>query len=218
MCGRTHPSLRRRTRRITAWTVKTSSSQRRQERIRYIWSTLTTTTTTHTNVTEGSDKPYKYPSAFEKADVLLLHKYDLVDLVDFDEGFFTNGVRKLNPYAPIVKVSGKNGNGFEEVVAWLCEKAKKYRQNIKGFRDNLLNSCYILLGDTGFEPVTSSALRRKQNTLMVLTKRSLETVLKATGFENLRFHDLRHSYEKHGQTGFDNSNVQRVNQSALFKP
>ena len=47
-------------------------------------------------VTEGSDKPYKYPLAFEKADLILLNKCDLLPYVDFDEDFFMKGVRALN--------------------------------------------------------------------------------------------------------------------------
>ena len=76
-------------------------------------------------VTEGSDKPYKYPLAFEKADIILLNKVDLIPYLDFDEEFFMKGVRALNKDAPIIKVSGKTGEGFEEVAKWLTDRAKK---------------------------------------------------------------------------------------------
>jgi hydrogenase nickel incorporation protein HypB len=75
------------------------------------------------SVTEGSDKPYKYPLAFEKADVILINKWDLKEYVDFDEAYFENGVRKLNEGAPIFKVSGKSGEGYEQVAQWLQEQA-----------------------------------------------------------------------------------------------
>jgi len=75
-------------------------------------------------VTEGSDKPYKYPLAFEKADIIILNKCDLMPYVDFDEDFFTKGVRALNKTAPIIKVSCKREEGFEEVVSWIMEKLK----------------------------------------------------------------------------------------------
>ncbi|MCI7145964.1 MAG: hydrogenase nickel incorporation protein HypB [Clostridiales bacterium] len=78
-------------------------------------------------VTEGSDKPYKYPLAFEKADIIILNKVDLIPYLDFDEEFFTKGVRALNKDVPIFKVSGKTGEGFEEVAAWLEEKAASIR-------------------------------------------------------------------------------------------
>ncbi len=70
-------------------------------------------------VTEGSDKPYKYPLAFEKANIILLNKCDLLPYVDFDEEFFMKGVRALNKTAPVIKVSGKTEEGYDEVVAWI---------------------------------------------------------------------------------------------------
>ncbi len=74
-------------------------------------------------VTEGSDKPYKYPLAFEKADVIILNKVDLVPYLDFDEEFFMKGIRALNKEVPVFRVSGKTGEGFDEVAAWLQSKA-----------------------------------------------------------------------------------------------
>lgn len=74
-------------------------------------------------VTEGSDKPYKYPLAFEKADVIILNKVDLIPYLDFDEEFFMKGVRALNKDVPVFKVSGKTGEGFDEVVEWIKSKA-----------------------------------------------------------------------------------------------
>ena len=76
------------------------------------------------SVTEGSDKPYKYPVAFEKADIIILNKIDLLPFVDFDENLFMKGVRALNKGAKVFKVSGKTGEGFSEVAAWLAERAK----------------------------------------------------------------------------------------------
>lgn len=73
-------------------------------------------------VTEGSDKPYKYPLAFEKANLIILNKCDLLPYVDFDEVYFMKGVRALNKTAPVFKVSAKTDAGFEEVVSWIMEK------------------------------------------------------------------------------------------------
>jgi hydrogenase nickel incorporation protein HypB len=70
-------------------------------------------------VTEGSDKPYKYPLAFEKADLVLLNKCDLIPYVDFDEAFFTRGLRAVNPHAPLFPVSGRNKTGYDAVADWL---------------------------------------------------------------------------------------------------
>lgn len=75
-------------------------------------------------VTEGSDKPYKYPLAFEKADVILINKVDLKPYVDFDEKFFYAGVRALNKTVPVFEVSGKTGEGYDKVVEWITNKAQ----------------------------------------------------------------------------------------------
>lgn len=74
-------------------------------------------------VTEGSDKPYKYPLAFEKADVIILNKVDLIPYLDFDEEFFMKGIRALNKDVPVFKVSGKTGEGFDAVAEWIKSKA-----------------------------------------------------------------------------------------------
>ncbi len=73
-------------------------------------------------VTEGSDKPYKYPLAFEKADIILINKCDLLSYIDFDESFFMKGVRALNKTAPVIQISCKTGEGFDEVLAWIMKK------------------------------------------------------------------------------------------------
>ena len=75
-------------------------------------------------VTEGSDKPYKYPLAFQKADVIVLNKTDLLAYVEFDERYFMEGVRTLNPDAPVFRVSAKTGEGVGDVVEWLKERKK----------------------------------------------------------------------------------------------
>lgn len=79
------------------------------------------------SVADGSDKPYKYPLAFEKADIILLNKTDLMPYLDFDEDFFMKGLRHLNKQAPVFKVSGKTGEGYKEAAAWIEEAAGKRR-------------------------------------------------------------------------------------------
>ncbi len=76
-------------------------------------------------VTDGSDKPYKYPLAFEKADIIVLNKADLLPYVDFDEAYFMRGVRALNQNVNVFKVSAKTGQGMEEVAQWLTAAAQR---------------------------------------------------------------------------------------------
>ena len=73
-------------------------------------------------VTDGADKPYKYPLAFEKAAAVLLNKVDLLPYVDFDLAYFTAGVKALNSNAPIYLVSANTGDGFDKVCQWLRER------------------------------------------------------------------------------------------------
>ncbi len=73
-------------------------------------------------VTEGSDKPYKYPLAFEKADIVILNKADLLPYLDFDEAFFMRGLRALNPNVPVFLVSGRSGEGFDKAAAELAAR------------------------------------------------------------------------------------------------
>lgn len=72
---------------------------------------------------EGSDKPYKYPLAFEKADIILLTKCDLKTFVDFDDEFFVKGIRGVNKSVPIFEVNAKNGEGFAKVADWFRNRA-----------------------------------------------------------------------------------------------
>lgn len=72
--------------------------------------------------TDGSDKPYKYPLAFEKADLILVNKADLLPYVDFDQNFFLSGVRALNPNVPVLFVNARQGEGFTAAANWVRER------------------------------------------------------------------------------------------------
>jgi hydrogenase nickel incorporation protein HypB len=71
------------------------------------------------SVPEGHDKPYKYPGIFAGADIVLLNKFDLVDVFEFDIESFERGVRLVNEAVPIVHVSCRTGAGVPQWVAWL---------------------------------------------------------------------------------------------------
>ncbi|MDF2877771.1 MAG: hypB [Clostridia bacterium] len=81
-------------------------------------------------VTEGSDKPYKYPLAFEKADIIILNKIDLLPYVDFDENYFMAGVRGLNPEVLVAKVTAKQNMGIKEVAKWIENKTTLISQEL----------------------------------------------------------------------------------------
>jgi hydrogenase nickel incorporation protein HypB len=71
------------------------------------------------SVPEGHDKPYKYLSMFESADVIVLNKTDLLPYIDFDKEYFVRGIRALNERAPIFEVSCRTGAGLEALAGWL---------------------------------------------------------------------------------------------------
>jgi hydrogenase nickel incorporation protein HypB len=77
------------------------------------------------SVSEGFDKPYKYPGMFAAADAVVLNKADLVDVFEFNLDFFRRGVAMVNPEAPIFEVSCRTGAGLKEWTSWLLEARGK---------------------------------------------------------------------------------------------
>jgi hydrogenase nickel incorporation protein HypB len=71
---------------------------------------------------EGHDKPVKYPEIFATADVILLNKIDLIDLVDFDRAKFYESVRALAPSTPILELSCRSGAGVAGWTSWLAAR------------------------------------------------------------------------------------------------
>ncbi|HVI09501.1 MAG TPA: hydrogenase nickel incorporation protein HypB [Candidatus Binatia bacterium] len=71
------------------------------------------------SVTEGEDKPLKYPSIFFKSDLLVLTKVDLLPYLRFDIECAAENARKVHPEMEIVKVSSQTGRGLREWLAWL---------------------------------------------------------------------------------------------------
>ncbi len=78
------------------------------------------------STTDGSDKPYKYPLAFEKANAVIVNKSDLLPYTDFNRTFFIEGIKKHNKNSEIFFTSSKNDDGFDEIAKWLL----KYKTNI----------------------------------------------------------------------------------------
>jgi hydrogenase nickel incorporation protein HypB len=71
------------------------------------------------SVTEGDDKPRKYPHMFRRADLVLVSKTDLLPYVDFDSKRHAADVRKTAPDALMLQVSAATGAGMNEWYAWL---------------------------------------------------------------------------------------------------
>lgn len=76
------------------------------------------------SVTEGEDKPLKYPSIFFKSDLLILTKTDLLPHVPFDINLAAENARRVHPGMEIVKVSCLTGNGLQEWMTWLEQRRR----------------------------------------------------------------------------------------------
>jgi hydrogenase nickel incorporation protein HypB len=71
------------------------------------------------SVTEGEDKPLKYPDMFAAADLMILNKIDLLPHLDFDVAATIANARKINPRIRVLQVSARTGAGLDEWIAWL---------------------------------------------------------------------------------------------------
>ncbi|MBN1174704.1 MAG: hydrogenase nickel incorporation protein HypB [Micromonosporaceae bacterium] len=70
-------------------------------------------------ITEGEEKPLKYPVMFRSVDVVVINKLDLLPHLDFDLDLFRANLRKVNPLATTIEVSARTGAGVEDWCGWL---------------------------------------------------------------------------------------------------
>ena len=71
------------------------------------------------SVTEGEDKPLKYPNMFAAASLMLVSKVDLLPHLDFDVDALIENAMKVNPSLAVLKVSPKTGEGMDRWVEWI---------------------------------------------------------------------------------------------------
>ena len=74
------------------------------------------------SVTEGEDKPLKYPTIFNSADVAVITKLDLADAVEFDEQLANRNIQAVRPGMEVFKLSAKTGVGMNEYLEYLCRR------------------------------------------------------------------------------------------------
>ena len=74
------------------------------------------------SVPEGDDKVAKYPILFQRADVILLTKVDLLDVLDFDIDRVRNDLSQINTSAPLLQLSAKSGQGLDRWLDWLAQQ------------------------------------------------------------------------------------------------
>ena len=71
------------------------------------------------SVTEGEDKPLKYPDMFRAADLMLLNKCDLLPHLTFDVDKAIEAAQRVNPAIQVIRVSATTGEGMGDWLAWL---------------------------------------------------------------------------------------------------
>ncbi len=84
------------------------------------------------SVTEGEDKPLKYPDIFLAADLMLLNKIDLLPYLSFDVSRCVDYARRINPRLEVIELSATSGEGMQAWLDWLAaglEAARAVRQD-----------------------------------------------------------------------------------------
>jgi hydrogenase nickel incorporation protein HypB len=79
------------------------------------------------SVTEGEDKPLKYPSIVNSADVAVITKTDLSDAVEFDWPAASKNLQAVRPGIQILRVSAKNGGGMDEWLSFVMSQRTQVR-------------------------------------------------------------------------------------------
>lgn len=80
-------------------------------------------------VTEGEDKPLKYPALFNSADAAVVSKCDLAAACEFDRDAARTNLHAVRPGLPILETSGKTGAGLPEWLAFLTERRRAFRES-----------------------------------------------------------------------------------------
>ena len=80
------------------------------------------------SVTEGEDKPLKYPGIFHRASLIILTKTDLLPHVEFNPELALENARKVHPEIDYIALSSRTGEGFDQWLHWLNALQHKYQQ------------------------------------------------------------------------------------------
>ena len=80
-------------------------------------------------MTEGEDKPLKYPEMFAASDLLLLNKSDLLPHLDFDVGLCLANALKINPDLQTLIVSARSSEGMPAFYAWVEGRSARHARS-----------------------------------------------------------------------------------------
>lgn len=79
------------------------------------------------SVTEGEDKPLKYPTIFNTADLAVITKSDLAEAAEFDDAAARRNIHTVRPGMPILKLSAKRGEGMSDWLALVASRVAEFR-------------------------------------------------------------------------------------------
>ncbi|MCJ8503068.1 hydrogenase nickel incorporation protein HypB [Desulfatitalea alkaliphila] len=74
------------------------------------------------SVTEGEDKPAKYPLMFRECDAMLLNKIDLLPYLEYDTDLVLRSIEQIHPGMPVFQLSAKTGQGLDPWLAWIVRQ------------------------------------------------------------------------------------------------
>ncbi len=77
------------------------------------------------SVTEGEDKPLKYPTLFKSADVVIINKIDIAKAVEFNQDLALENIRRISPQAKIIMVSARTGEGMRNWYSYIDEQVQQ---------------------------------------------------------------------------------------------
>ena len=80
------------------------------------------------SVTEGEDKPLKYPDMFRAAGLVVVTKTDLLPHLDFDVDLLVANIRQINPIAAVLRVSARTGDGMAAWHAWIDARRREVEE------------------------------------------------------------------------------------------
>ncbi len=81
------------------------------------------------SITEGHDKPKKYPLMFHRSNLILINKIDLLSHLDFNMQQAKKETKDVNPHADVIDLSCKTGEGLEQWIQWLDKRIEKKKSS-----------------------------------------------------------------------------------------
>ncbi|MGD2064116.1 MAG: hydrogenase nickel incorporation protein HypB, partial [Nitrospirota bacterium] len=98
------------------------------------------------SVTEGEDKPLKYPDMFAAADIMVVNKVDLLPYVEFDVARCVEYARRCNHAIDVIQLSATSGEGMVAWLAWLDRERRALLATRKAALETKLSTLDAELG------------------------------------------------------------------------